>query len=415
MKTFTDTTRYLFLLLLLFSPAFAPCLLAQDAEGSEYYFPQIADGVYGNIGYSTSITFSNPFPSTDNTITIKFYKPDGNPWNIELKSQDRADVQGTTSKKTFTLQQGESLEIYTAGTAALAAGWAKVQSNYPVIVSAVFQVFNEKDQVTSEGGVLPAPWNTEFSFYATVSKNEPAGGTDIDTGFAVINPGLFTAKITAQLFNHSGTQVATGLITLNPLCQTAIFVSQVFPSYSFGNMFHGRMRLSANVNVAVVAIRQTFKNSNTLSTLAVEPESKLNYIVLYDKEPNGLQENAQAIMALPAEITGTMVGPQDPESKGDVDVYSVYLNAGETVYVLMIHDYLQSQCPLFADLILRDSQFRQVAKLNDEYRGLRDPLKYTVQTSGTYYLDIGCLLTLSQQSTCGRTSNYRLHVISKKN
>jgi hypothetical protein len=414
MKAIPVPLLFLFLLLLFF-PVFDSNLLSQDAQGSEYYFPQIADGISGNIGYSTSITFSNPFPSTDMKITIKFYNQNGSAWSVDLRSDDRTDLRGIASKKTFTLAMGESVEIYTAGTASLTAGWAVVQSDFPVIVSAVFQVFNEKNQVTSEGGVLPAAWNTEFSFYATVSKEEPAAGTDIDTGMAVINPGSFTANITAQLFNQKGAQVASGQITLGPQCQTAIFVSQVFSSYSFGSMFHGKMRLSSNVNIAVVAIRQTFRGSNTLSTVAVEPESKLNYAVLYDKEPNDLQGNAQAIMTLPVEITGTMVGYQDPTKKGDVDVYSVYLYAGETLYVMMIHDYLQQDCPLFADLILRNSQFQQVAKLNDEYRGLRDPLKYTVTTSGTYYLDIGCLLTLSGQSTCGRTSNYRMHVIAKTN
>lgn len=386
---------------------------SQDAIGSEYYFPQVADGYYPGGGYSTSFTISNPFSSTQNNVTIFFFQQNGSAWNVDLVSQDRKDLNTRASKKTFTLSGGESLEVFTAGAGSLAVGWALVQSDYPVVASAVFQVFNRQNQVVSEGGVLPCVLNTEFTFYTTYSKDEPAIGTNIDTGFAVINPGLFQARITAYLFNQQGVAVAQGSVILEAKSQTAIFVSQVFKNYSFGASFHGKVRLSANVNIATVAIRQTFGASNTLSTVAVEPESKLNYTVMYDREPNGTKDNAQPIMALPAEIVGTLVGPGDPDAKGDVDVYSVYVNAGQTLYVLMIHDYLSANCPLYADILLHDSQYRTVASLNDEYRGLRNPLTYRALTSGVYYIDIGCLKLIDGTSTCGRKSSYRIHVMAR--
>ncbi len=386
-------------------PAFAQ---SRDGQGSDYFFPQVADGSYSGGAYSTSFTFSNIFSGTDNLITLSFFKQSGAAWSVKLASQDRTDLGGTFSKKTFTLKRGESLEIYTQGSDPLAVGWAMVTADFPVVVSAVFQVF-EGGRVTSEGGVLAAPLATEFSFYSTVTRDEPTIGTNIDTGFAVINPSLqSSSRITATLFSQNGAQAAQNFIDLNPMSQKAIFVSQVFSGFSFGSQFHGRIRLSSNVNIAAVAIRQTSGKSNTISTVAVQPESNLGYGIMYDREPNGDYNTSQPILSLPMEIIGTMANPLDPQFTGDIDMYSIRLEAGQTLYVMMIHEYLN--CSLGADIILRNSQGIQVA--NAGGNNLRSPLIYAAQTSGAYYIDLGCLKN-NGVTTCGRGAFYRMHVMVK--
>ena len=50
-----------------------------------------------------------------------------------------------------------------------------------------------------------------------------------------------------------------------------MFVSQIFNNFTFSGRFHGMVRFSSNVNVAILGLRQTSGASDTISTLRDQP------------------------------------------------------------------------------------------------------------------------------------------------
>jgi hypothetical protein len=168
--------------------------------------------------------------------------------------------------------------------------------------------------------------------------------------------------------------------------------------------FHGRVRFSSNVNIAVVALRQTNGNSDTISTVSVVPDFSTGSTVIYDREPNDTLQTAQPVVALPAEIIGTMNSPSDT---ADVDIFSVNLRAGDILYVFVLADLINSV--LDDDIIIWDPQGKKVAEVDNFSDGLLDPfLRYQVPAGGVYYIDHG-----SVRGTSSRGSYYKMYVLVK--
>lgn len=383
----------------------ALCAPVLWAQGSEYYFPHVADGAYGNGFYSTSFLFNNVF-GFDNPVSIRFVQANGSSWPIDLVSNDRPELTGRRSTLTFALRPRESVLLFTGGVDPLGVGWTKVDADYPVVVSEVFGAYNTRPTVylSSEAGVLASPMATQFSFFAAVSLNEPVLGTHVDTGFAIANPNGSTARVDATLTSRGGTLASQKVITINANSQTALFVSQVFNDVNFSSPFHGTVRFSSNVNIAVVALRQSYGNSDTISTIAVTPDSETSFSVVYDREPNNALATAQPLVTLPAEVIGTMNTPADG---ADVDLFSVSLRAGDVLYVFGVAELINS--PLNASIIIRNSTGAEVAEVDTFSPGLTDPfVRYQVPSTGIYYIDYG-----SVGNTSRRESNYRLHVLVK--
>jgi hypothetical protein len=184
-----------------------------------------------------------------------------------------------------------------------------------------------------------------------------------------------------------------------------MFVSQIFNNFTFSGRFHGMVRFSSNVNVAILGLRQTSGASDTISTLPVNPDSTLSRITVYDREPNDTRQQAQplgSLDSLPAEIIGTMNAPNDG---GDLDLFSVNLQVGDVLYVFAAADLLGS--PLDDVITIRDSLGAQVATNDNFSNGLRDPfLRYQVSVAGVHYIEHS-----SAGGTSMRNSHYRLHVL----
>lgn len=377
------------------------------AAGSEYYFPQVADGVTG-IGssfYTSSFLISNP-QTDSNQITIRFTLPNSLPWIIDLRCLDRPELAGRVSTKTFSLRAGESVLLFTGGVDPLTTGWAKVESGLPLNISEVFDVVGSSTAlpVSSEAGVLPAALNTQFTFSVAESEDEPVSGTNIDTGFALVNPSGQTAQVTATLYSRLGSFLGQHLFTLLPGYQTAQFVSQLFNDVRITDVGrHGRVRFSSNINLAYVALRQTYGNSNTISTLTVNPESQLGFNVIYDREPNDTRTAAQAIGALPSMVQGTI----NSQSNGqDVDTYSVSLKAGTTLYVIVLTDMIGS--PLVDSVQVQDAN-GNLQNTTAFQSNLNGPiLTFAVPADGTYYIS-----NTSQGSTFGRGAYYQMFLMAR--
>ena len=97
-------------------------------------------------------------------------------------------------------------------------------------------------------------------------------------------------------------------------------------------------------------------------------------------EPNDETRTAQVLSDLPAEVNGRL------EKNGDVDSYSVELQAGQTLVARLEAYTLQS--PLDPVLRLLDAQGVQVAWNHDEVRSLDPLLAWRAPKAGTYVLQV---------------------------
>ncbi len=377
------------------------------AAGSEYYFPQVVDGVTtgGESFYTSSFLLTNP-QTKSNQVTIRFTLPNGVQWLIDLRCLERPELTGKLATRTFSLNAGESVFLFTGGVDPLASGWAKIESSLPLVASEVFDVVGTSSTrpVISEAGVLAAAPSTQFTFFVAEASDEPANGTNVDTGFALANPSGSTAQITATLYSRFGTFLGQKLFTLLPGYQIAQFVSQLFSDVRLADIGrHGRVRFSCNVNLAAVALRQTYGNSNTLSVVPVNADARLASNVLYDREPNNTRATAQAVGTLPATITGTINSSGDGQ---DVDFYSVSLQAGTTLYVVVLTDMIGS--PLDDSIQIQDTNGNpQLTNLITT--GLKGPVvTFPVPADGTYYIS-----NTAQGSTFGRDAHYQMYLMAR--
>ncbi|MGB7624041.1 MAG: PPC domain-containing protein [Terriglobia bacterium] len=381
----------------------AVCGSSLWAQGSVYFFPQVADGISGSTSFASQFFLNNTLLAP-NTITMTFTRSNGTPFAVDFRSVDRPDAAGTLASTTFTLQAGETAHFFTGAVSPLTVGWCKLTSTAPLEVSEVFDVLKLSGTpiiVTAEAGVLPSTGATLFSFDADVATDFPETGTNTNTGIAIANFSGADTDITATLLNRTGTQINQKLFSVSSNHQTALFLNQIFPDTTFTGLFHGTVRFSSNVNVAIVALRDiSGPSGDTFSTVAVNPDSTLGYNIFYDREENDSIGSAQPI-SLPARIIGTMIAPNGGP---DADVFSVSLQAGQTLYVLSVADLIGS--PLDDVIEVKNSSNVTLAENDDFSTGLRDPfVRFVVPTTGTYFIEHG-----STNGTSTRGSYYELLV-----
>jgi hypothetical protein len=411
MKADFSFKRFCFVLILCLAFGVVPLW----AQGSTYYFPQLVNGASGTSFYTSTFSLSNVL-SVTNSVTMRFTKSDGTPWTLDFRSADRGDTGCNCSLTTFILQPGETTTFFTGALGPLVVGWAIVQSSSPLDVSETFVLgawVGSSSFARWEAGVLPSPTSTRFSFTANKSVSDFLSGVNTNTGLAIANPSGATATVTASLYSRTGTQVSkdaaedaivTKTITLPPNAQTALFIDQIFTDYTFSGAFHGTVRLSSNVNVAVVALRDLISTAGDVySTLAVNPDSTLGYNIVYDTESNDDFSTAQPITQ-PVRIIGTHNSPTDTT---DGDFFSIYLQAGQRLFVFVVADMMGSALD---DVVSIYNSGQVVVASNDNFAApLLDPfVSYAAPAAGLYYIRHDSIL-----GTHGRNSHYEMLVRMK--
>jgi hypothetical protein len=372
-----------------------------SAWGSTYIIPHVVDGSYI---YGTEIWIHN-VQATSNQVLISFYDDNGYTWDIDLRSFE--GYGGHQYMYNLNLQPNQSVFFFTGCIDPLKVGWARILSMQPINVSASFTFYNfnpDPPKAVWTAGVLPSPTATQFTFAADVSPvSDSTEDIKVDMGFAVVNPSTEDAHITATLIPASGgAAVSTKTIDLGPYGHFARFLSEFFNDVAWGDRWHGIVRLSSNVNIAVTALKHVYNdNTDVYSALAVQPDSTLRCNILYDREDNDSFADAQACDHWPVEIVGTVNSPADGT---DLDYYSVYLNTGQTVYIFLLADITGS--PLDGLFTIYDPGQAAVGGANTSITGLLDPVySYTAATTGIHYIAVN-----STGNTYGRESFYRMFV-----
>jgi hypothetical protein len=145
----------------------------------------------------------------------------------------------------------------------------------------------------------------------------------------------------------------------------------------------------ATTNTGVITVRVSPKapvGPQVIRAFSPEGVSAPRFLILSshpqraEVEPNDETRTAQVLSDLPAEVNGRL------EKNGDVDSYSVELQAGQTLVARLEAYTLQS--PLDPVLRLLDAQGVQVAWNHDEVRSLDPLLAWRAPKAGTYVLQV---------------------------
>jgi hypothetical protein len=361
-------------------------IFASAAGAAEYIFPQVADGKSSSLAYVTTFLLNN-VNDVKNTITLSLYQGGGTPWLLELRSHDRPEISGRNSTFSFTLEARETVNIFTAASDPIAAGWARVQSSSPLNVSEVFSSARpdlNPQRVNWEAGVLSSPVAAKFSFEANYSSDDTLPGTGVNTGYAIVNPNSDPATVLATLYSRTGTQLEQKTIPLPANGQIAEFVNQRFNVSQLPGRFHGLVRLQSDLNIALCALRNALgAGADVYSTVAVNPDFTLGFHPVNEREPSFDRTSALQI-TLPAEIVGAK---NVMEANADGDWFAVSLPANQTLYVVLVADILGSSYD--GDVTIRDSAGNQLKRVDNWASGINDAaLDYRVTTAGTYYVQV---------------------------
>ena len=170
----------------------------------------------------------------------------------------------------------------------------------------------------------------------------------------------------------------------------------------------------ATTNTGVITVRVSPKapvGPQVIRAFSPEGVSAPRFLILSshpqrsEVEPNDEMRTAQVLSDLPAEVNGRL------EKNGDVDSYSVELQAGQNLVARLEAYTLQS--PLDPVLRLLDAQGVQVAWNHDEVRSLDPLLAWRAPKAGTYVLQVFGFAYPADSDLrfSGSTKSvYRLHV-----
>src|SRR5262245_12869924 len=215
---------------------------------NEYVLPQVAEGTFSDGSFRmTFVLVNNNDQSASVTLTLS--NDDGSALQVTIPGF------GTQSSFTVTLDAGATQILQTDGTGSLRAGAARVTSNRPIAVSAIFSVYDTAGKFLTEAGVGNSPPGTEFLIPVDTTGN-------FNTGAAFFNAGTATANLTIRLFDPSGQQTQTTTDTLRAGEHRARFIGgtgQLFPS---ALNVRGTAIVTSSSPIAAVVLRQ---NSSPLS------------------------------------------------------------------------------------------------------------------------------------------------------
>ena len=238
------------------------------------YFPQIADGLFGNSRFQTSLIFVNTGFSTL-TVTVEFFDSQGMPLEINLGDEG---IDSVFSLRNLLPSQFGLLE--TSGEEEGKAGYVRVTSTSNNLGgTAVFRERNADGEVFDgvvfyEAGVPTSAPQRDFTIFVDTLGV-------LDTGVAMVNAAEEVGTITLRLYDKSFNLIAEAVLEVGAGQQVARFVWQFFPEIEAQvREMEGVLTVESTVPLAALTLRQ---NDNpirefpsevpTLTTFPVIPGS----------------------------------------------------------------------------------------------------------------------------------------------
>lgn len=255
----------------------APVSLGAAAAGSTVTirgsgFVNGARVEFGGVRASTTFVDQNtlqaivPARGGDSTA-VAVVNPDGERYSLE------AGFFWAPPKSSIDLQinsGGAGLTTTIDASGPTNSGYAALtlNSGSPPYGTAVFRL-KQNGVVVSEVGVPPSPPITSARFFvdyrpavSTKSGQVDAGAIVVNTGFAAVNQGMGSARLTLRFRDAGGNQLAQGAITLPPHAHLAKFIDQLPPDFvlpsGFGSTVgFGTMEIASDLPVSILALRLT--------------------------------------------------------------------------------------------------------------------------------------------------------------
>ncbi len=227
-------------------------------EAYKLYFAHIANGVFGESRFSTSVILQNTstLPARGE---LKLYKSDGSPMSSEFPPTAQ-----TGSSFWFDIPPGGASVITTDGKGTGSAGYAAVDTTVPITGTAVFSQFDSRGALVTEAAVAAS---SGIEFFAFPVDNSG----DYNTGLAVANiSGSTKATLTLKMVDLAGKTLSAKTMTLEPGTQKAVFVGgtgQLFPELPG---VRGSLQVWADQPVYAIALRSTPKTLTTLEPVPMD-------------------------------------------------------------------------------------------------------------------------------------------------
>ena len=202
----------------------------------EIVFPQLANGVSGNLGITTSIVLSNA-DADEFDATLNFRTSGGEPMPVELYNSTTREIVGSGTSIVVPVPGFESVFLETLGEGDLTVGWARVSAPSGKLMGGVatYQILDSAtgriQSIVGVGASSATP-----AFLVPVRRDV---SSDTNTAIALANNSDATVRLRYYLFDNEGLTNATGTVSLEPRSQLLRFVNEIVPSV--GERFYGTM------------------------------------------------------------------------------------------------------------------------------------------------------------------------------
>ena len=220
-----------------------PVTLAQ-----RFYFPQVGDGLVGNIQPQTSLVVQNTQGITP--VTLELFNSESGFLTLDL------DRLGPGSLFGFGLSPGESVSAQSEGTRDIQAGYAEILAALGVGGTAVFSRSDAASgTLLYEAGVPATQPLTDFTLFV-----DSLG--DRETGLAVAFPTagqevLDPAELKLRLYDNEFNELASTNAEVLPGHHFARFITQLFSETAGIDEMQGTVTVSSTEPVVAVTLRQT--------------------------------------------------------------------------------------------------------------------------------------------------------------
>ncbi len=243
---------------LLVSPGWSLDVYGQTPDQpAPAYLPQIANGEFDGGRFRTTLVLTNT-SMLPIEARIDLTQDDAGPLVVTL-ADGETDL-GTDSSFTVVVPGGSTRFLETNGLGTGSVGAARIQTDRPLTVAALFSILNTDGTLVTETGVGDS--QPLGSFVLPVDKT-----SSFNTGLALFNPDpAQPSELTLTLFNLTGQQQTSQVqVTLGALQHKAQYVDELFAG--LGD-FRGTLHVSADRPVAAMTLRQNFQPQG-LTTLPV--------------------------------------------------------------------------------------------------------------------------------------------------
>lgn len=225
-------------------------------QSFQVYLAQVASGSAGNLRIETVVQVQNLLGGSQ-TTRIDFFDDNGDPIQVTI------DGELVTSLE-FTLTSRASRIFHVGDEGSLQSGYARVESDQPVLAQAIYRVFRE-GELAGEAGIdsASARYSQALTFELT---------SDLELGLAIVNPGAATAHIGVAVINQDVTDFVQANVDLEPGQHRAFFISELVESLDQERFPGGVVRITSTQPVAVTGLRtRAGVPSASLATGSTEP------------------------------------------------------------------------------------------------------------------------------------------------